>query len=485
MIKEAIKRKQNGAFFTPASVAGTLVQWVVKSKHDLLLDPSCGDGQFLLHHRNSVGVEFDAVAAAAACRNAYPRTVCVEDFFTWAEQTRQRFDCVAGNPPFIRYQRFTGAMRLRALALCRSAGLSISQLTSSWTPFIVASTRLLKPGARMAFVVPAEIGHASYAKNLLGMLARRFGRLGLIAIRERVFPELSQDVWILYGDGFGGATDSLEFVVWDSFHECPVFPEGEHLKFSELMLWRNRLRPFLLSADQRRLYRALCSRAGSTLGELARIGIGYVTGANDFFHLRPSQLERLKIPRELVIPSVRNARLLDGRPITRETVNEWIANDQPCLLLALDRLDLEHPSVRDYLESPSGRKAKQAYKCRSRDPWYRVPDVVIPDAFLSYMSGEAPCLVRNDAGCTCPNSLLAVTFHRRTVTPEVIDAWQNPLTELSCELEGHPLGGGMLKLEPREAGRVCVPTSHFKLSRRDRQEIQNAVLTLRSWRHYG
>jgi len=35
--------------------------------------------------------------------------------------------------------------------------------------------------------------------------------------------------------------------------------------------------------------------------------------------------------------------------------------------------------------------------------------------------------------------------------------WQNSLTRLSTEVEGHALGGGMLKLEPSEARNVLLP----------------------------
>ena len=54
-------------------------------------------------------------------------------------------------------------------------------------------------------------------------------------------------------------------------------------------------------------------------------------------------------------------------------------------------------------------RGREAYKCRNRDPWYAIPDVRVPDAFLSYMSGRRPVLVRNDAECVCTNSLHAVT----------------------------------------------------------------------------
>ena len=108
--------KTLGAYFTPEAVAAALVQWAVRDPADLLLDPSSGDGRFVAPHGNSVGFERDPVSVAdAACRA--PHAAIVEaDFFTWASDDRRRFDCAAGNPPFIRYQRFTGATRRAALS---------------------------------------------------------------------------------------------------------------------------------------------------------------------------------------------------------------------------------------------------------------------------------------------------------------------------------------------------------------------------------
>src|SRR5439155_12470889 len=120
------------------------------------------------------------------------------DFFDWANRTRDCFECAAGNPPFIRYQHFAGETRARALALCRSMGADFSALTSSWAPFLVATCAMLHAGGRIAFVVPAEIGHAPYAKPLLRFLCFNFATVHLVAIREKLFPELSEDAWLLY-----------------------------------------------------------------------------------------------------------------------------------------------------------------------------------------------------------------------------------------------------------------------------------------------
>ena len=113
-----------------------------------------------------------------------------------------------------------------------------------------------------------------------------------------------------------------------------------------------------------------------------------------------------------------------------------------------------------------------------------VPDVSVPNAFLSYMCGGKPALVANRANCVATNSIHVVKLNGTIALSELQDRWQQPITQLSCELEGHPLGGGMLKLEPREAGNVVLSR---QVARTPRQEAQIAegLDILRTWRHYG
>ena len=140
------RQKQLGSYYTPGAVATALVKWAVRSERDCLLDPACGDGQFLVCHPNSVGVEHDTDAATFV-RGKFPESQIHQgDFFAWASRTNERFECAAGNPPFIRYQRFSGEIRRQALELCRAHGAAFTALTSSWAPFLVATSTLLKPG---------------------------------------------------------------------------------------------------------------------------------------------------------------------------------------------------------------------------------------------------------------------------------------------------------------------------------------------------
>ena len=176
-MQENPSKKRNGAYYTPEGVVAMLVQAAVHSPDDRLLDPACGDGRFLVRHGNSVGVERDGHAAGIARQRAPEAQIHNDDFFTWAcdaKRQGERFDCVVGNPPFIRYQTFNGGARRTALASCAELGVEFSSLTASWAPFLVVAASLLRAGGRMAFVVPAAIGHAPYAGPLLEYLVGHF-----------------------------------------------------------------------------------------------------------------------------------------------------------------------------------------------------------------------------------------------------------------------------------------------------------------------
>jgi len=479
-------RKRLGQVFTPIDVARTLVRWSIRNSSDRMLDPSCGDGRFLACHRSSTGIELDPANVALA-RSLIPGvSIHCEDFFKWASLTSDRFNVAVGNPPFIRYQNFSGLTREIASQLTSKVGVTLSGLASSWTAFLVVSASMLELGGRMAFLIPAEIGHAPYARPVLEYLVSRFERVRIVAVREKIFSGLSEAVWLLFADGYGKSSDHIEFCQIDRF-ESFVGTDVPAMKVS-LSAWRDsgfRLRKFLLPCPIFRTYHEAILRSGvSRLGELAITNIGYVSGANEFFHLKPSEAERLGIPRELLRVAIRRARQLPVKNVGREDVNRWIKQDEEILLLDLTDVIEIPPAVKSYLDSGEGQEVRRGYKCRNREPWYVVPDVRIPDGFLSYMSGRKPVLVANGAKCVCTNSVHAVFEKSRGSLEKIQKVWSHPLVELSCELEGHPLGGGMLKLEPKEASQVLIPLGMPKFSESEIQDLREATRELRCWRNY-
>ena len=481
-----VAAKRLGQYFTPDKVAEGLVRWAVRHESDRLLDPACGDGRFLQAHGNSLGVDLASDLCASARFAAPSAAVHVTDFFSWARVTNERFECAAGNPPFIRYQHFQGEPRESALALSARLGVRFSGLSSSWAPFIIGTASLLKPGGRLAFVVPAEIGHAPYAAPLLEGLCAHFDDVRVIAIKEKLFPRLSEDAWLLFADGFGGRTEEIGLVKWERPRLADAPPESD-MRVS-LADWRRhgcRLRKHLVAGALLEQYEAWSEAPGVIrLGSVAKVGIGYVTGANDFFHLRPSTARRFDIPSAMLRPSVRRGGQLPCEDVQAEHVRRWLERDQPILLLHLAGVTDLPGSVARYLGTELGRRARETYKCRTRDPWYVVPNVEAPDGFVTYMSGRQVALVRNSARCVCTNSLHALRVTGSVSVEQLHTAWSHPLRALSAELEGHPLGGGLLKLEPKEASRLLVPLRAGPEVDEAVAAIEEATREARSWRHY-
>ena len=317
-------------------LSALLVSWVSEGTGDgSILDPSCGDGRFLEGLDDAVGVEIDPEASSLAARRTNA-TIIREDFFSWVHRTDRRFLGVVGNPPFIRYHRFRGTVRTRALEYCKTQGVRLSGLCSSWAPFVVGGASLLDAGGRLGLVVPAEIGHAVYARQVVRYLLSSFERVEIIAVREKLFPDLSEDCWLLRATGFGSPGETAYFAKLDSFDPDDEQWVFEAVPLTEIRQWHYRLRPFLVGPAIRDTYREIAARPGTIrMGSAAEIGIGYVTGANDFFHLRPSQAARLGIPKEVLRVSVRSNRDLTGGDIDDDVVSSWLSKDRPILLLDL------------------------------------------------------------------------------------------------------------------------------------------------------
>jgi hypothetical protein len=366
-------------------------------------------------------------------------------------------------------------------------GAMFSSLTSSWAPFILVAAGLLKRGGRMAFVVPAEIGHSNYVRPLIPALCAKFSRVHVIACQKKLFPELSEDCWLLHCEGYEGSTDKIALTVTEEFHPSDSPPRAT--RFVALNEWHEqgqRLRPFLLSEETLGLYRYLSEhKTTKRFGQLASAGIGYVTGANNFFHLRPSEARRRNIPEKFLRVAIRKGDQLPHVSVDRPHVQRWLAEDEPVLLLDLNGATDIPWSVRKYLDEEPGQTAQKTFKCRNRDPWYAVPDVTVPDAFLTVMTSERPLLVRNEASCVCTNTLLAVRFRDKVNAKRVQAGWESPLGLLGTEVEGHPLGGGMLKMEPREAAKVPLPMGPMQLTSYQVAVLEDGVRTMRAWRHYG
>jgi hypothetical protein len=313
-------------------------------------------------------------------------------------------------------------------------------------------------------VVPVELAHAQYAREVLKFVASKFGRIQLSIFRKKLFPDLSEDTGVLLCDEYENRCTWLSIAILRDIEEAEE--EGyfeQPVNIDAVLSGRTRLTHYLLAPKVRHLCDGLSESSYVVrLGTVADVGIGYVTGCNDFFHLSLSESRQWKIHSALLRPALLS---LGGSSGTLLRKVDWAkcrdAGGKAYLLaipaVSKDKLPEE---VRKYLKFGEASGVPERFKCRVREPWYSVPHVRVADAFLSYMSGQSPRLVGNRAGLVAPNTLHLARFDKGERAEPFIAGWYSSLTRLSCELEGHPLGGGMLKLEPSEAERVLIPLPH-------------------------
>jgi hypothetical protein len=416
-----------------------------------------------LHHAS-------AIAAQKALHRAGHDGVPVESADFFGMEPTPVYDAVVGNPPYVRYQDFSGEVRRRAQAAALRAGVRLSSLASSWAAFTVHAALFLRPAGRLALVLPAELLSVNYAAEVRRFLMRRFARVRLVLFTERVFPGVLEEVVLLLAEGEGPTdhcdlyqirdVDELDSADIAPARWCPDDPKGK---------WT----PALLGPRALAVYGDLLV-SGQFVGLQAwgETTLGAVTGNNNFFTLTSSQVIRRGLAEDelcrLSPPGSRHLRRLE---FTRGDWDALAARDARTWLFRPDG----NPSAaaQAYIVEGERQGVHTAYKCRIRDPWWETPLVPPADLLLTYMNADTPRLVTNAAGVYHLNSVHGVYLDSglsdlgRRLLPL---ASLNSMTLLGAETVGRAYGGGMLKLEPREADLLPVPCPALLQQASDRLE---------------
>lgn len=475
----AAARKVRGAFFTPPDITRYLTRWAVRSVDERILEPSAGDAAFLiaathrLLHLGAPVPEVDGVEIHAASANAARRRVAdaggkahirTADFFGIAP--RPRYTAVIGNPPYIRYQDFRGQVRAQARRAALQAGVALSGLASSWAAFTVHSALFLRPGGRMALVLPAELLSVNYAAAVRRFLFDRFARVELVTFDEQVFPEAEADVVLLLADGFDEGP-SGHAVIHRARNAQSLTSELVQRNWSPRDPADKWVSGLIGNAPVDALYALHTGGLFAALEQWGDTTLGMVTGNNGFFALSPHRVAELGLRRTDLLPlSPPGSAHLRGLTFTAEHAGR-LGEDGRAVHLFRPTGRLSAPAQR-YVDAGYAAGVHLAYKCRVRSPWYQVPLVAPADLLLTCMNADTPRLVTNRAKAHHLNSVHGVYLRDGLTTPgrDLLPlAALNSVTLLHAEMVGRSYGGGILKIEPREADRWLVPSPELLTAR--------------------
>ena len=470
----AALRKARGAFFTPPAITHHIANWAIRSTTDRVLEPSAGDAEFMLaavarlrdldgQDSSPVvdGVEIHDYSARVGHQRVLeaggtPR-IETSDFFL--VEPSPVYDAVIGNPPYIRYQDFAGEARVRSRAAALRAGVALSGLASSWAAFAVHSALFLKEGGRLGLVLPAELLSVNYAAPVRRFLFDNFKTVNLVLFDEQVFPEAEADVVLLQADGFGygpaghatfrqtrnaGTLENLSAeTLW-----TPLDPAD---KWTGSIVDPNAVEPLHTLREQ---------GAFTDLEAWGDTTLGIVTGNNKYFALSPERAKKLGLEDdELLRLSPPGSAHLRGLSLSRPMLKR-LGREGRATYLFKPGSELSK-AAQKYVKSGESTGVNTAYKCRKRKIWYQVPILAPADLLLTCMNADTPRLTTNTARVHHLNSVHGVYLKDdlRTLGCDLLPiASLNSITLLNAEMVGRAYGGGILKIEPREADRWAMPS---------------------------
>ena len=480
-------RKARGSFFTPKPIADFLAAWAINGDPNArVLDPTCGEAVFLQAagatlkrlgaKRGSLpsqvfGVDVHPESLQEAARllraDGLDAQLRTQDFFTLPSPDRPEaslplVDAVVGNPPFIRYQAHTGAVRHRAAEAALAQGVRLSGLASSWAALLVHACAFLKPEGRLAMVLPAELLSVHYAEPIRRWLRRRFSTVHLVMFERLQFEDALENVVLVLAQGTGGCDAFSLYHVHDASDLAGIRP-FDHVNVTPAK--EGKWTDLLLPTHQRQLFRSVVEEHFTGLDSYGSPELGAVTGANHFFAISEGTKTDYGLSDSHVVrispPGTRHLRGLSFRIRDWEKLRDsgesvWLLHP------AADEID---ESLQRYVDYGEALGVPDAYKCQVRTPWWRPPLVATPDLFFTYMSHRHPRLVANHAGVRHLNSMHGLRL--RNDAPKSAKAALpvlalNSVTMLGAEIFGRSYGGGVLKMEPREAAALPM-ASHNEL----------------------
>lgn len=437
-------RKRLGKFYTPEGEAASFAKWLIRTGNERLLEPSVGDGALLfaaLDRAESLAGCLDVLGCDVdldTIRNLRNRiSDSVEligtSFFDLDPEAVPPVDVVFANPPFTRNHQISRNERtsLRTRFPVKGpAGL--------WVYFIFHAMRFLRPGGRMAFIVPAAASFADYAGHLVEAIRSEFGAVSLHELPETpkwIGGADERGALLLCDCYLGKPSQTIERGYWNYEYDAPVTrvssPPGAYARLGEI---------------------------AQKLGDIAEVRIGSVTGANRVFLLNSDEMSEFGLPREAVVPTVSRARQVVGLTIEKSDLESLSEVGQKTWLLHPSDLGEKGSPVRRRLAllKPSVRRGTAWF--RKRSPWWNVSTVEC-DAVFTYMNDLGPKLALVESGITCSNTLHAVRFQEGSNDLTKAAAVLTILStygQLAAEIIGRKYGGGILKFELKETSRLPV-----------------------------
>lgn len=470
-----LSQKELGAYYTPLSLTNLLSNWAIKSSTEDVLEPSFGGCGFLqsavarLHelgckygHTKLYGCDIDPKAfeflsqKLNAIENVNKRFLH-KDFLEVmpSEFSVSSFQTIIANPPYISRKNLSTEQEESVKKWRKiNPSFSLSMRASLWAYFLLHSLSFLAIGGRMAWVLPGSFLQTDYGKELQAILLSKFGKLAAFDLGERAFSTegTEERTVVLLCDLYGQTSEEIQTKYCESLDKLDAAITGS---LSAKSPSKNTV---VNSNSVEQVFENIASRDDVySIGDIARVLIGTVTGANKFFILSPSQIQKYGIDESHLNPILSKFSYIKGLDVTKADFSQWEKDDYRCLILHLNDENDALGNTKLYIDTFDEALKADNETFKKRPCWLASDDKRIPDGFLSYMNDHGPKLCLNSARINSTNSIHRVFFNENISNEQrkmAVISMYTTFSQLSAELTGRSYGSGVLKIEPSEAKKI-------------------------------
>ncbi len=468
-------RRRHGQFFTPPSVARFMVEWVLSGGARTVHDPAFGLGAFHDAASRHPEVHFSASERDPTILNYYrsrtpgaPADLRQEDYLlSWG----RRFDAIVCNPPYLRFQHFRDRKTVFP-ELERRLELRLSGYTNCASAFLLKSLAELKPGGRLAYVMPLEFLNTGYGTEVKRRLISppAFVRLIQLHCERDLFPDAVTSVGVVLFESVMSNSKVAFHTVrcleeLDPILDTPpvVAMSGRSLRPDKK--WLPHFAPSRLQVND---------TLTGTLRQYGRFTRGIATGANKFFVLRRSDARTLDLDATEVTPCITRSKQVRNGVLTEGNMHQLDREDQPVVLFRPGR-DLSDGAVR-YVARGEQEQLHQRFLLRHRSPWYkgesRRPS---PLLFGVFSRGDYKVVLNRTPALnlTCFHGFIPSLPGRRYVDRLFLYLASSTGRELLVD-SSRRYGDALMKYEPEDLNGAIAPRPGF-LDELSEEDVADAV----------
>lgn len=454
------QRRPLGATYTPPEIVSSMVSWVDRrSRPARVIDPGTGSARFLLAAGRAlpdahlIGVEIDPLAALLARANltaaglGHRSEILVHDYRNADLGAFDGTTAYIGNPPYVRHHQIESKWKAWLADRAASLGLGASGLAGLHVHFLLATALHARLGDVGAFVTSSEWLDVNYGHLPRMLFANQLGGVSIHVVDPRATPfaDTATTAAIACFE-IGEVAPSIRVERVPSASDLGVLDGGQ--RFSRREIRATPRWSALLNGSKKP------PEGYVELGEICRVHRGAVTGANSTWI---TDANDPALPSGALFPSVTRAIELFGAAnnILSSTRGLRAVIDIPADLDLFDKAD--RLRIDRFLRAAERRGVRSGYIARNRNPWWTVGLRSPAPILATYMARRPPAFVRNLAGAHNINAVHGI-YPREPMSAATLDALAVALRNAAPTAVGRTYAGGLLKFEPSEMARICVPS---------------------------